>query len=284
MIAFCNGEFLPEHEAKVSVFDRGFLYGDGIFETIRICQGAPFRWDQHLERLREGASALRIRVPIADKDLAATAQELVRRNQLPEAILRITLSRGAGRRGYSPAGADQPTIVMTVHAALSAGLENPGCWRIVTSSLRASSGDPLALLKSASKLPQVLARAEAEARGADEALFLNGEGEATEGASANLFWIEHGTVWTTPLTSPALPGVTRRVVLDLCRELAVPFAEGRCPLKRLWEAEGVFLTLTSLGIVEGVSLDGQQLSRSPLTRKLHRAYQQLVVRESGSKG
>ena len=97
--------FLPELEAKVSVFDRGFLYGDGIFETIRICRGTPFRWEQHLERLREGASALRIRVPMSGEDLAATAQELVRCNQVPEAILRITLSRGAGRRGYSPAGA-----------------------------------------------------------------------------------------------------------------------------------------------------------------------------------
>ena len=139
-------------------------------------------------------------------------------------------------------------------------------------------------MKSASKLPQVLARAEAEARGADEALFLNGEGEATEGASANLFWIEGGTVWTTPLISPALPGITRSVVLELCRGLAALSAEGRCPLKRLWEAEGVFLTLTSLGIVEGTRLDGQQLSRSALTEKLHRAYQQLVARESGSKG
>src|SRR5947207_6402305 len=112
MIVFLNGEFVPENHAVVSVFDRSFLYGDGLFETMCIRKGKPFRWRQHLDRLRQGAEFLKIKIPFAESALEKFVAELVSRNQMPEALLRLTLSRGIGMRGYSPKGAEQPFIVM----------------------------------------------------------------------------------------------------------------------------------------------------------------------------
>ncbi len=110
MIAFLNGEYLPEAEARVSVLDRGYLYGDGLFETIPVSNGRPFRWAQHLERLRKGADWLGIPLPFSPKEVRGVIRELVRRNELPHSTVRVALSRGVGPRGYSPAGAGAPSF------------------------------------------------------------------------------------------------------------------------------------------------------------------------------
>src|SRR2546421_6588682 len=115
MIVFLNGQFVPESQAVVSVFDRSFLYGDGLFETMRIRNGKPFRWAQHLDRLGQGAEFLKIKLPFAGAELQEFVAGLVRRNEMPEALLRLTLSRGVGVRGYSPKGAEQPLIAMSLH-------------------------------------------------------------------------------------------------------------------------------------------------------------------------
>src|SRR6185503_10796529 len=190
MIVFVNGEFVPEEKAVVSVFDRSFLYGDGLFETLRVCSGRLFRWKQHLERLQRGTDFLGLRLPFAPSDLREFADQLIQRNGHPEAVLRVVLSRGAGPRGYSLKGAERPMLVMSLHPIQPLDPPKPPCWRLTTSSLRIACGDPLAHFKTCNKLPQILARAEAEAAGADEALLLNSEGEVAEAASSNLFWIE----------------------------------------------------------------------------------------------
>src|SRR6266545_7921333 len=114
MTALINGKFVPPEQAVVSVLDRSFLFGDGVFETIPVYNGKPFRWAQHLERLARGADFLKIRLPFAPKELRGLAGELIERNQMPDALLRLTLSRGAGAGGYSPTGADSPIVVMTL--------------------------------------------------------------------------------------------------------------------------------------------------------------------------
>ena len=272
MFVFLNSQFVPEADAKVSVFDRSFLYGDGLFESVRVYAGKPFRWTQHLERLRAGAKFLGIRVPFSDLELTEAASELIARNELPDSALRLTLSRGVGQRGYSPKGADSPTLVMTLHPAPAVSPERPLRWKLITSSFRIPAGDRLATFKTANKLAQVLARAEAEERGADEALLLNTDGRFAEAASSNLFWIEHGTVCTTPLVEGLLAGVTRAFVLELAQQLGLPTAERSCRPGQLRQAEGVFLTTSSLEIVPAVSLDGDLLRESPLTAQLHAAY------------
>ncbi|HEX5221632.1 MAG TPA: aminodeoxychorismate lyase [Verrucomicrobiae bacterium] len=278
MMVFLNGRFVPEEQATVSVFDRSFLYGDGLFESMRVTRGKPFRWWDHMERLRKGGDFLGIRIPFACKSLEKFAAELIAKNQMPESLLRLTVSRGVGLRGYSPKGAATPSLVMTLHALPPAPAAGGG-WRLHTASLRLAAGEKLAQFKTANKLAQVLARAEAEAAGADEALLLNTDGFVVEGASSNLFWVEGDTICTPPLASGILAGVTRAVIVELCQQLILPVAEREITAEGLREVSGIFVTLSSLGVVECRELDGVALARSPLVERLCRAYDEQLLRE-----
>jgi len=276
---FLNGQIVPEEQAAISVFDRGFLYGDGLFATMRVFNGRVFRWGQHWERLQRGADFLGIKIPFSREALGKSAMELIERNRMPDALLRLTLSRGVGVRGYSAKGAERPVVVMSLHAAQAIDLANRPRWKLATSSVRVPADDLIALHKTCNKLPQIMARMEAEAQGADEALLLNTDGEVAEAASSNLFWCEGGAVCTTPLATGILAGVTRAVVIELCRTLEMPVREKRIKPDELRKADGVFLTMSSLGIVEIASLDGRTLARSANTEKIRQAYEQTLLKE-----
>src|SRR6266571_933323 len=272
MIVFLNGEFVPAERAVVSVFDRCFLYGDGLFETVLIFKGNPFRWSQHLERLQRGADFLKIQLPFAPEALCGFASQLVARNQVQDSLLRLTLSRGVGVRGYSPKGAERPSVVMSLHPAPAVDPPDPPGWRLKTSSFRLPANEPLAQFKTCNKLAQVLARAEGDAAGAEEALLLNTEGFVVEATSSNLFWIADGVVWSPPLASGILPGVTRGLVFELCQNLGLGVREGNVSALELQQAQGSFLSLSSTGIAQAISLDGKELARSPLVGVLSRSY------------
>lgn len=280
MIVFLNGEFVPEEKAVISVFDRSFLFGDGLFETVRVYNGKPFRWPQHMKRLQAGADFLKLRLPFARTEIEGFVEKLIQQNEMPEAVLRLTLSRGVGPRGYSPRNASHPILVMSLHPAPVFDWNNPPRWRIITSSFRVPAGEPLANFKTCNKLAQVLARGEADAAGADEALLLNTDAEMAEGAGSNLFWIEASGVCTPPLGNGILAGVTRGLALELCGGLDIPTVEISAPASALLEAEGVFLSLSSFGIVEVLHFDGHALKTSPLVEKLQRAYKAIVEKET----
>jgi aminodeoxychorismate lyase len=281
MTVFLNGQFVSSEQALISVFDRGFLYGDGLFETLRVRAGKPFRWQQHLGRLQQGGEFLKIRLPFNPQDLHKAAARLIEENNAPESILRISLSRGIGVRGYSPKGADQPVLVMSLHPAPAHDPNNPARWQLITSSFRLPAGDSLACFKTCNKLPQILARAEAEAQGADEALLLNTDGAVAEAASSNLFWIDGQVVCTPPLAAGILSGVTRAVTLELCNGLGIQTQERNIIREALQQVDGIFLTLSSLGIVEASELDHQPLRRSSLLSTLQTAYAAQVNLECG---
>ena len=280
MMVFLNGELVPDQQAVVSVFDRCFLYGDGLFETMRVLNGKPFRWPQHVERLRRGAEFLKIRLPHEPDTLRGLADDLIAVNQMPDALLRLTVSRGVGVRGYSPKGADQPITVMSLHPAPPLADHSLTQWRLVTSSFHLPANEPLAQFKTCNKLAQVLARADADAAGADEALLMNTDGFVVEGASSNLFWIENGEVCTPPLASGILAGVTRLGVMELCGDLGLALRERNTKPEGLLQAQGVFLSLSSVGVAEAASLDTHPLLRSPLTSKLAGRYLQVLQDET----
>jgi branched-chain amino acid aminotransferase len=281
MTVFLNGQFVPAAQAAVSVFDRSFLYGDGLFETMLVLNGRPFRWARHCERLERGARFLKLNLPFDRETLARSAAELIARNQMPEAVLRLTLSRGVGQRGYSPRGADKPTLVMTLHPLDAATTGLLPRWRARTTSFRLPANEPLAQFKTCNKLAQILARAEAEAAGANEGLLLNTDGCVVEGASSNLFWLEGNTVCTPPVAGGILPGVTRDVVPELCAKLKLQFREADTRPEELAQSDGVFLSLSTHGIVELVDLDGSPLRSSPMTTLLSQAYWLQVRTECG---
>ena len=281
MFVLLNGQFVSEEQAVMPVADRSFLYGDGVFETIPVYNGKPFRWAQHLERLARGADFLKIRLAFAPKELRVLAGELIERNQMPSAVLRLTLSRGVGDRGYSPRGADSPVVVMTVHARTPVDPQNPPFWRLVTSSFKLPASDPMSSFKTNNRLLQVVARAEAEAADADDALLLNTNGEVAESSSANLFWIYRDTVYTTPTGRGALPGITRAVVLELCQALDLPTNKRVIKPESLRKSEGMFLSLSSMGIVPVGALDGESVPSSTIVEKILTTFHEVVQRETG---
>ncbi len=277
MLAFLNGRFLPVEQATVSVLDRGFILGDGLFETMRAVRGRLLFWPDHLARLRSGAEALGIPLEAGGEDLGGVATELLGQNGLSDAVVRIQVSRGPGVRGYSPRGAGPATRVVTVHPPASPAAAERG-WRLRTWSGRVQGSDAFARHKTGSKLRQILARAEAEAAGADEALLLTQEGHLCEAAAANLFWIRERAVFTPSLEAGCLAGVTRSVLLRTLRQEGWQCDEVLAPASALGEADGVLLTLASLGVVEVVELDGNAISRSGLLHDIRGAYQRACDR------
>src|SRR5271154_1015737 len=212
MIVFLNGQFVSEAQAGIPVNDRGFMYGDGLFETMRVVNSRPFRMAQHLERMTRGADFLKIKPPFTPKELEKFAAQLIEQNKMPDAIMRVTLTRGPGVRGYTPGAESKPTVVMTLHAAPS--LESHVEWSLITSSFRIPASDPLSSFKTTSKILNVLARAEAEEKGADEALLLNTNGEVAETAGGENFFVFLDKICTVPAGRGVLPGITRAVVLE----------------------------------------------------------------------
>jgi aminodeoxychorismate lyase len=276
MLVFLNGQFLPEAQAVVPVNDRGFLLGDGLFETIRVAGGKPFRFAQHLERMTRGADFLKIKPPFSPKELEKSAAQLIEQNKLPDAILRVTLTRGPGERGYNFNGECKPTLAMALHAAPSP--ENHIEWNLVTSSYRIPAADPLSSFKTTSKILHVMARAEAKEKGADEALLINTNGEVAETASGNLFWVYDDKICTVPTGRGVLPGITRAVVLEICQTLGLPVNKRVIKPEALRNCKGIFVTQSALGIVPVASFDGEPVAPSPLVDQIARAYHEMLMK------
>jgi aminodeoxychorismate lyase len=279
MLVFLNGKFLPEADAVVPLNDRGLLLGDGLFETMRVANGRPFRLAQHLERLARGAEFLKIQLPFTPREIQKFAGQLIGKNELADAILRVTLTRGAGQRGYSPKNSGTPTFAMTLHPLPLVNADEPLQWSLITSSFRVPASDALAVVKTTSKILNVLARAEAEEKGADEALLLNTNGEVAETAGGNLFWIYQDHVCTVPTGRGVLPGITRAVVLEICQTLGLETQKRIIKPEQLRNATGIFVTQSALGIVPVAAFDGLPVAPSPLVDQIASAYDEMLRRE-----
>ena len=278
MFVFLNGQFLPETEAVVPINDRGFMYGDGLFETMRVVGKKPFRMAQHLERMMRGADFLKIKCPFTPKELEKFATQLIEQNKMLEAILRVTLTRGPGERGYAPNGDGKPTLLMTLHNAPQSDVKNSKHWSLVTSSFRVPANDPISSFKTTSKLTHVMARIEAQEKDADEALLLNTNGEIVETAGGNIFWIYRDKVCTVPAGCGALPGITRAVVLEICQMLGLQTNKWVVKPEALRKAEGIFITQSALGIVPVASFDGEPVAPSPLVDQIAHAYNEILAK------
>jgi branched-chain amino acid aminotransferase len=274
MIVFLNGKFVPEDRALVSVFDRGFLYGDALFEGMLVTGGCPFRWREHMERLQRGMEFVKLAIPYSYDELLKYALRLIKRNKMPECILRLSITRGITARTYSPRNATRPAVVMSLHP--TPVVNKMLRWPVVIASFRLPANDPLTSFKTTNKLRQVLARAEADAAHAQEAILLNTDGRLAEGTTSNLFWIKGGAVFTPALPDGALPGVTRAAMFELCVKMNLKCKEKKARLPELRQADGAFLTMTSMGIVEIESVDGRKIRRSPLVGKLWAGYWDLL--------
>ncbi|MCS5637970.1 MAG: branched-chain-amino-acid transaminase [Myxococcota bacterium] len=276
-----GGQIVDAEEARISVFDHGLLYGDGVFEGMRVYGGAIFRLDDHLRRFERGAGVLGIPLPGGLEAVRRAVLETAGAYAKPEAYIRLILTRGRGALGVDPTTCENPQLICIVtrislypDEKLARGID------LVTSSLRRPSPDALDPgMKSLNYLNSVLAKREARLRGADEALILNAQGGVAEASVANVFACRNEVLMTPPAAEGALPGITRASVLEIAAELGIETRE--CALVRmdLISADEVFLTGSGARIVPVASLDGQALGagvRGPLTERITDAFADFV--------
>ncbi|MDJ0787251.1 MAG: branched-chain-amino-acid transaminase [Myxococcota bacterium] len=259
MKVWIDGEIVEGEEARIPVLDHGFLYGDGIFEGIRISGGRVFRLDDHLKRLGIASRCIGLPVPGGLEKLREIVLETARAHGQPEAYCRLIVSRGVGSLGVDPTTCSEPRVVCIVDAVriypeekLRTGIS------MITSSFRRAAPDVLdPRVKSLNYMTSVLAKQEARRQGADEALLLNHDGHVAEASVANVFAVRSGVLLTPPATDGALEGITRRSVLQLAVEAGIPAGERSLGRFDLMGAAEVFLTGSGAGIVPVGSLDGQ---------------------------
>jgi len=270
-----DGRVIPAAEAAIPIDDRSFLYGDGLFETALIRNGIPVFWEEHLLRLRKGAALLGF--PEIDfGPMLPAARQLAQLNARMEGVLRLHLSRGSGPRGYSPSGATKPRLLMTT-SPLPESADGPKPLSVAIARHPLFSGDRLGPLKSANKLNQILARAEAERDGFQDAILLNELGQVVEGTSANVIVFLGGALLTPPLASGCLEGVTRGVLLARGGGRGVNLAEAALTAEDLRRAEGVAFCSSVAGVAPATQIEGRPLDSGTLLAPLQAAWEALVA-------
>jgi len=286
MRLYLNHRFVDEKKAVVSVFDHGFLYGDGVFETLRAYEGRLFRLDDHLTRLKESALKLKISLPYSLPGLRRILNKTLAINHLKNALIRIAITRGVGPIGLDPDLCRKPTLVILPRyfKGFPSLQYDKGCTLSLVSIRRTplQSLDPR--IKSLNFLNQILAKIQAKEKNADEGLMLTLDGYLTEGTISNLFLIKHGRIYTPAVRVGILAGITRQVVIDLAREARIPVKEGRLVPLDLFKAEECFLTNTSMEIMPAVKLNGIRIGNGKpglVTRFLLEAYREKIRRECG---
>jgi aminodeoxychorismate lyase len=265
-----NGQLLPSDEVSIAANDRGFLYGDSLFETIRVHAGQPFLGELHLKRLIAGAEVIGLKLPYSGEDLFDQTKKLIEQNREFDCVVRLMVSRGTGERGYGTTGLETPTTLITTHPLPDRQTKSI---TLVTTSARVAKEDPLAQIKSGNKLTSVLAKRLAKQSGADDGLILNSDGNVAETSSANIFWIQDGILRTPPQSDGVLPGTTRHLVIDLATALGQAPREQSISSDALKQAEAVFVTSAATGIRAVGQVDGAALPGHPLVKQLMAAYE-----------
>jgi len=279
---YLNGEIIEDKDAAISVDDRGFLLGDGLFETMRAYGGRVFRLNAHLARLRESAEFLRISCDLTDADVGEAISELLERNACPDAYVRLTLTRGPLEKGLRLDGSGRPTVLIRVRpfSPHPDELYKRGA-RLVLSSVRRNSASDLPRHKTLNYLPCLLAKQGAVDAGAFGAVMLNEYGQVAEESLSNLFIVREGRLATPPVHCGLLPGITRAVVMELAGANDVPCDERVLSPADLFGADECFLTNTLMEIMPVRSLDRRPVGGGkpgPLTVRLQGLYRKAVGR------
>ena len=261
MLIYMNGKLVPEDEARVSVFDHGLLYGDGVFEGIRVYDGNIFRLKEHIERLFESAKTISLDIGMTSEEVELATVESVAANKHRNAYIRLVVTRGKGDLGIDPGKCPKPTffIIVADIALYPEEMYETGI-PLVTASTRRIPMECLdPRIKSLNYLNNILAKIEARKAGVLEAVMLNHYGRVAECTADNLFIVKNGDLVTPQLTEGALPGVTRGAVLELARELGMNTHETMLGLHDLYNAHECFLTGTGAEIMPVIAIDGRQI-------------------------
>ncbi len=281
---FLDGKFVPESEAKVSVFDHGLLYGDGIFEGIRIYNGRVFRLEEHHDRLWDSARSICLEIPMSREEMTEALLETVRKNDLRDGYIRQIVTRGVGNLGLNPAHCKRPTVIIIAAtiALYSEEVYRNGLTIVTCPTRRAGAATLNPAVKSLNYLNNVMARIEANLSGADEALMLNDAGNVAECTADNVFIIKKGQIFTPPISAGALRGITRAVVFEIADELGITIKEADISRHDVFVADECFLTGTAAEVIPVIKADGRMIGNGKpgeLSARLITRFRELVRAE-----
>lgn len=285
MKAYFNGKFLDTDKIRISIFDHGFLYGDSIFETLRVYGGKPFALKEHLQRLKCSARAVKLKLPGTMSFFSSMVCETLRINRLKDAMLRITVTRGEGNIGLNPSLCRQPSLLILPLALphYPESFYKRGIAVITSRYKKSSSAGLPSHIKSGNYLLGVLAKEEASVRRAFDTVFLDEKGNIAEATTSNIFIIthEHHLV-TPPVFSPVLPGVTRKIILSLARKNKIKTFEKNISFSQALNAKEIFLTNTSMEVMPVTRWSGKKIGAGApgkLTQKIHALLKEKIFRE-----
>ncbi|HRD25857.1 MAG: branched-chain-amino-acid transaminase [Methanoculleus sp.] len=283
MIIYLDGRFVPEEEARVSVFDHGLLYGDGVFEGIRAYNGKIFRLDEHLARLYDSAKAIDLAIPLTKAEMTEVIKETLRRNSLRDAYIRPIVTRGKGDLGLDPLKCAKPTVIViaVTWGAMYGDLYEKGLRAICVSVRRTPPESMPPNVKSLNYLNNILAKIEANHRGVDEAIFFDTRGHVSEGSGDNIFVVKDGVIITPP-TLNNLRGITRMVVLEIAASMGITLLERDLGYFDLYTADEVFVTGTAAEVAPIREIDGRVIGNGkpgPITRQLMAAFRTATQKE-----
>lgn len=287
MIIYCDGRFVDSQDAKISVFDHGFLYGDGVFEGIRAYSGKVFKLQEHIDRLYESADVIMLKIQLSREEMSEVVLETIRKNNLSDAYIRLIVSRGIGDLGLDPRKCPRSeifciagTITLFPEAMYDKGLE------IVTVSTRRNNSNALnPRIKSLNYLNNILAKIEANRAGVMEALMLNQEGYVCEGTGDNIFIVKDGVLKTPPIYAGILKGITRDTVIELAQKDGIPVAEDLFTLYDVYTADECFLTGTAAELIPVIGVDSRVIADGkpgPIFKRLLVEFRHLTQTEGTS--
>jgi len=283
---YIDGEFFDQADAKVSVFDHGLLYGDGIFEGIRFYNGRVFRMEAHMTRLWESARSICLEIPISREEMDEALLETIRQNGLRDGYVRLIVTRGVGNLGLNPVQCKRPSIIIIATTVALYSEENyrRGLTVVTVPTRRMGPATLNPAIKSLNYLNNVLARIEANLANADEALMLNDAGNIAECTADNVFMVKGGQIMTPPITAGALRGITRATVFDIAAELDIAISERELTRHDLYIADEAFLTGTAAEVIPMIKVDGRDIGDGkpgPITQRTIGRFRELT-RETGT--
>src|SRR5438309_2687947 len=283
---YIDGKFYTEADAKVSVFDHGLLYGDGIFEGIRFYNGRVFRLGEHLDRLWDSARSICLEIPMTKEEMTEALLEAIRQNHLRDGYVRLLVTRGIGNLGLNPMQCKWPSVIIIV-AAITLYRENlyrKGLTIVTCATRRCSPAALNPAVKSLNYLNNVMARLEANLADADEALMLNDAGNVAECTADNVFVVKRGQIVTPPVAAGALRGITRSVAFEIAAELGFKTLKADITRHDIYVADECFLTGTAAEIVPVVKADGRVIGNGklgPITTRIIARFREMT-RETGT--
>ena len=282
-LVYINGKLIPGEEAKVSVFDHGFLYGDGLFETMRAYQRRIFRLEHHLQRLFLSLEYLKFLIPFNFDYLKEALYNTIEANRLEDAYIRLTVTRGEGATVPDPATCKAPNLIIITreYVPYSSALYQKG-YKGKIVGVKPSPHMPTISMKTLNFLNHIIAKMEAKASGFNEGIMVNTDGFVTEGTVSNIFMIKGGSLFTPAKEVGLLPGVTRQAVLEIAEDKGLKAREAKITINELLMAEEAFLTNALIEILPLVRVDEHPIGKGipgPLTQELMSAYKELVKEE-----